>query len=270
MRVFSIILLAYFLSETTADGQQKPVLVTATDYSGTATILTAQNLGFCPYTILLTCDLTHMNSSVALPFRKVVVPSKKKVVLARLTPEPGQAYKYTFNYHYYLGNTTAPASTTPYVYSLPFEDGKTYKVIQGSNGTFSHTNKQAIDFQMPENTVVCAAREGVVAEIRQDSNTGCADRSCKDQGNYIIVFHEDGSYATYVHFRQNGSLVQLGQQVSKGEPIGYSGNTGWSSGPHLHFEVDVPGEPEKVSIPVQFSVGGQTLDALQQGMSYKK
>ena len=254
----------------TAHGQEKPVLVTATNYNGTATILAAQNNGFCPYTILLTCDLTNMRSSVELPLRKVVVPSREKVILARLTPEPGQAYKYTFNYHYYLGNTITPPSTAAYIYSLPFERGKEYRVIQGNNGTFSHTNKQAVDFQMPENSIVCAARDGVVSELKQNSGTGCSDQSCKDQGNYIIVFHEDGSYATYFHFRQNGSLVQLGQRVTKGEPIGYSGNTGWTSGPHLHFEVDIPGEPEKISVPVKFSVAGKSLEELKQGMSYKK
>lgn len=257
------------LLETPAYCQQKPITVTATSYNGPDVILSVRNTGFCPYTIVLTCELTNMTSSVPLPLRVVVQPSKKTTTLARLTPMPGRPSHYSFNYRYYLGNSMV-APTTEYVYSLPFEEGKEYTVIQSNNGSFSHMNKQAIDFQMPENTVVCATRNGVVVELRQDSNSGCPDVSCKDQGNYITVYHQDGSYASYVHFRQNGSLVQLGQQVAKGEPIGYSGNTGWSSGPHLHFEVDAPSETERISLPVTFGVAGQLLKELQKGSTYKR
>ncbi|MBX0289588.1 M23 family metallopeptidase [Hymenobacter sp. HSC-4F20] len=107
-----------------------------------------------------------------------------------------------------------------------------------------------------------------MAEVKQDSNPGCPLSTCKEQGNYIVIFHEDGTYATYVHFRHEGSLVQPGQTVTKGQPIGYSGNTGWSSGPHLHFEVDTPGEPDKATVPVKFSAGGEVVDQLLQGQRY--
>jgi len=270
MRLFVLVSGAGLLSGAAHSQQAAPVLLTAVDYKGSGVIVSAQNTGSCPYTVVLTCDLTHMQSSASLPLRQVLVPSKKKVVLTRLTPEPGQAYKYNYHYRTYLGNTTAPAPTPGYAYSLPFEVGREYVVMQGNNGTFSHANQQAVDFSMPENSVVCAARDGIVAELKQDSNGGCAEASCKEQGNYIIIFHDDGSYATYVHFRQNGSLVQLGQHVAKGQAIGYSGNTGWSSGPHLHFEVDVPGEPEKTSVPASFEVAGQTLSELRPGTRYKR
>lgn len=268
MRSAGLVVGVLIAQVTVAYGQVKPIEISYVDYKGSGVIVSAQNNGFCPYTVVINFDLLNMEPSAKLPVRKVVVPAKKKIVLVRLMPTPGQRYSYKYEYQYFVGNADNAKPNTDYAYSLPYESGKEYKVMQGNNGQFSHANKHAVDFGMPENSVVCAARAGVVVEVKQDSNTGCPDFSCKDQGNYIMVYHEDGSFATYYHFRQNGSKVQPGQQVAQGEPIGYSGNTGFSAGPHLHFEVDMPTELDKISIPVKFTVAGQTLPELQQGSSY--
>lgn len=271
MRLAGLIVGTLVAQATVAYGQEKkPIEISYVDYKGSGVIVSAQNNGFCPYTVVINFDLLNMQPSAKMPVRKVVVPAKKKIVLVRLTPIPGQRYSYKYEYQYFVGNADDAKPNTDFAYSLPYEQGKEYLVMQGNNGLFSHANKQAVDFSMPENSIVCAARAGVVIEIKQDSNTGCADANCKDQGNYITVYHEDGSFATYYHFRQNGSKVQLGQQVAQGEAIGYSGNTGFSNGPHLHFEVDVPTEANKTTIPVKFAVAGQTLPELQQGVMYKR
>lgn len=271
MRLIGLVLGALIAKVTVVYSQEKkPIEVSYVDYKGSGVIVSAQNNSFCPYTVVINFDLLNMEPSAKLPVRKVLVPAKKKTILVRLTPIPGQQYNYKYEYKYFIGNVEDTKPNTDFAYTLPFEEGKEYRVVQGNNGQFSHANKQAVDFSMPENSVVCAARAGVVVEVKQDSNTGCPDASCKDLGNYIVIYHEDGSFATYYHFRQNGSKVQPGQQVAQGEPIGYSGSTGWSSGPHLHFEVDVPGEVEKTTIPVKFTSGGQMLSDLQQGTSYKR
>jgi murein DD-endopeptidase MepM/ murein hydrolase activator NlpD len=270
MRIIILTALLSTPASTTFSQSQSPITVTAQDYGRSGVTISAQNSGYCPYTVVLTCDLQHMQSSSALPLRKLVLPAGKKVTLTHLTPEAGQAYRYNYSFKSYQGNTITPFLPGNSIYALPFEAGKEYRVIQANNGTFSHQGKQAIDFQMPENSIVCAARSGVVVAVKQDSNTGCPEAVCKDQGNYITVYHEDGTFATYVHFRQHGSLAQPGQSVAQGQAIGYSGNTGWSSGPHLHFEVDAPGEPEKRSIPVKFNLPNQTPSELQPGMSYKR
>jgi murein DD-endopeptidase MepM/ murein hydrolase activator NlpD len=94
---------------------------------------------------------------------------------------------------------------------------------------------------MPIGTPVTAAREGIVAVVRADSEIGGADRKFLEDANFVSIYHADGTIANYLHLNTNGVVVKEGQHVKKGEMIGYSGNTGFSSGPHLHFEVLKPG-----------------------------
>ncbi|MDR2314235.1 MAG: M23 family metallopeptidase [Spirochaetaceae bacterium] len=56
-------------------------------------------------------------------------------------------------------------------------------------------------------------------------------------GNYIIIRHQHGFYTRYAHLLK--SAVEKGQEVKQGETIGYVGNTGRSTGPHLHYEVHI-------------------------------
>ena len=122
-----------------------------------------------------------------------------------------------------------------YVYELPFKEGASHKVVQGYGGMFSHKNKAALDFDMPEGTPVYAAREGVVYAYKNDSDEGGLFTN-ERKANYIIIKHSDGSFGCYWHLQKNGVVVKRGF-VSKGQLIGYSGKTGFALWPHLHFAV---------------------------------
>ncbi len=87
------------------------------------------------------------------------------------------------------------------------------------------------DFGVDEGTPVHAADGGVVVEAGWVSGYGYT----------VIIDHGNGMSTLYAH--NSEVAVSPGQTVSKGQVVSYSGNTGGSTGPHLHFEVRINGEP---------------------------
>lgn len=124
-----------------------------------------------------------------------------------------------------------------YIYSLPYENGKSCLLIQAVNSSFSHKGELSYDFKMKAGSKVCAAREGVVVSARSDSEKGGLKQENLSDGNFIVVMHADSSTSHYWHLQHNGVLVSPGSSVTKGQVIGLSGNTGYSAFPHLHFQV---------------------------------
>jgi murein DD-endopeptidase MepM/ murein hydrolase activator NlpD len=140
-----------------------------------------------------------------------------------------------------------------YIYTLPFQQKKRVFLIQAYESMFSHKGERALDFKVKKGTTICAARGGVVTAVRKDSDKGGLKQENLSDGNYIFIQHDDGSVANYWHFKKDGVLVHIGDTVKTGQPIGLSGNTGYSAFPHLHFEVqgyDAAGN--YVQLPTRF------------------
>lgn len=150
-----------------------------------------------------------------------------------------------------------PANVPPVgpLYSLPYAPGETFQVGQGYLEFPTHENEYAIDWIMPEETPIHAARAGVVTEVIDSFSQSGLTEDLKNKGNYIRIQHDDGSRALYYHLAQNGAKVKVGQKVEEGELIALSGNTGYSSTPHLHFLVDTLENGRYVSVPVLFKSG---------------
>ena len=147
---------------------------------------------------------------------------------------------------------TPPAS--PAIYYLPYRPGTSHLVVQPGPGPFSHkgTQRYAVDWSMPVGTDVLASRAGLVIAVKEDSNRGGASESMARHGNYVRILHSDGTSALYLHLRQNGALVGVGDVVQRGQHIGESGDTGWSAMPHLHFQLDRRTGRGYSSIPIRF------------------
>ncbi len=124
-----------------------------------------------------------------------------------------------------------------YVYWLPVEKGKKCFLIQAYNSKMSHKNELSLDFKLKKGTRIYAAREGVVEEVKDDSDEGGLRDEYLSKGNHIIIRQPDGSKAMYWHLQKNGVQVKIGDTIAKGQLIGLSGNTGYTAFPHLHFEV---------------------------------
>jgi murein DD-endopeptidase MepM/ murein hydrolase activator NlpD len=121
---------------------------------------------------------------------------------------------------------------------LPFKIGTTHKLVQGWNGPYGHRNAAfySYDFLMDIGTEVLAARDGTVAFVEQRFEDG---NRISGKENVIVIDHGDGMFSRYYHLTKNGSRVEIGDRVNVGQVIGFSGDTGASAGPHLHFDVTV-------------------------------
>jgi hypothetical protein len=112
-------------------------------------------------------------------------------------------------------------------------------IAQGCHGELSHTEDlaHAVDFALCQGTAVLCGREGVVADLRAGFKRGGPDPRLKRRANYVIVRHDDGTYSRYFHLQAHSVAVVVGSRVHAGQLLGRAGNTGFSHGPHLHFDV---------------------------------
>ncbi|WP_159468195.1 M23 family metallopeptidase [Dyadobacter sp. 3J3] len=236
-------------------------------------ILYADNNAFCPVSMAL--DLNLVNLRFSKGRKKIfVIPEKtEKFMLGELDAiYPSMPDKFSYNFYSSLGNINNIRYDEEYEYGLPFLKNKEYYLVQGYQGSFSHQNDNALDFIMAEGTEITAVREGVVIKVVQSNTGSCLREECKKMHNYILIYHSDGTIANYSHLIQNGSKVSAGDIVKKGEVIGLSGNTGFSSGPHLHFSCSVILGVEKYqTIRTKFRIdGGNKSEYLQEKNRYIK
>lgn len=126
---------------------------------------------------------------------------------------------------------------TSYLYSLPYNKNETHCLVQGYFSRLSHKERAALDFKLKRGTPVLAARGGVVVRVKEDGDKGGWNKKYRPYGNVIVVQHADSSRAGYWHLQLNGALVNVGDTVTQGQHIGYSGKTGYTLFPHLHFLV---------------------------------
>lgn len=236
---------------------------------GKVTRVFVQNDERSEITMTFAFNLVNMKSDVNFPFSASFPPGETQAFT--LSPDaPDRAWEYSYTNYFKLGSMVAVPDD--YVYSLPYAPGRAYRVTQGYNGSFSHkgSNRYAIDWQMPEGTPVYAARGGLVVKVKDDSDTGGAGMQYDKFNNYVLIRHDDGTLGHYCHLKQGGVKVSPGQRVTTGQPIALSGNTGFSSGAHLHFCVfKTLNGRQRESLPVQFKDStGQAVE-LVEGRRYK-
>ena len=122
---------------------------------------------------------------------------------------------------------------------------------------------KGVDIALQEGDTVRAALNGVVTRV---------DFEAGGYGNFIVVRHADGLETRYAHL--NGSIVAEGDNVVAGQPIGIGGNTGNSTGPHLHFETRLYGVAFDPTTIFDFSMpagmtGYRTLATLDHAVTPK-
>ncbi|MBV2205443.1 MAG: peptidoglycan DD-metalloendopeptidase family protein [Pseudomonas sp.] len=219
------------------------------------TLLVRNDL-FAPVDIEL--KLENVENAVGAPAKPIrwVLPPRSQIRLATLAPrDSSKPLRYTPKLRHALGDPRLLPK--PYKYPLPWRGGP-FRQTQGANGQYSHftpKGRHAVDIAMPEGTPIIAARGGVVVKV-ENEQTG---RGTNPAGNFVRMMHDDATMGVYLHLMKGSVAVQEGQRVETGTRLARSGNTGNSTGPHLHFVVQRNVGLAVESIPFAFS---QPVDSL--------
>ncbi len=141
-------------------------------------------------------------------------------------------------------------------YQIPFSAGREFPITQAYPDAITHQTIDsiyAVDIAMPVGTDVLAARGGVVFDVASNNFRGGLDLSRDGQAaNIVRILHDDGTFSLYAHLNWNSIRVKPGDRVRAGQYIADSGNTGFTSGPHLHFSVQRNAGLNIQSLPVVF------------------
>jgi murein DD-endopeptidase MepM/ murein hydrolase activator NlpD len=200
---------------------------------------------------LMLTEARNVIADPAMPLRQLL-PARSRVLVSRIYPGgTGEPASYAVGMSAMPGDPTAvPANV---VYNLPMDESSPWEVGQGFHGGFSHSDEQnryAVDLIVPVGTPVLAARDGVVMQVESAfDKAGLNQQKFSDRANVVRILHDDGSMAVYAHLQENAVYVRVGERVGVGHELALSGNTGFTSGPHLHFCVQVNKGMRLVSVP---------------------
>lgn len=160
-------------------------------------------------------------------------------------------------------------------YRLPYPSGVDVTVGQGNGGTFSHSGWQffAFDLSGGEGDPLRAARGGTVVSVRKDATINCMTGTCTNwgfpdldgYGNHVAIQHDDGVVTWYAHMVTDSPTVFVGQVVGRGAHIGDLGNTGNSTGPHLHIHetLEDPATWLSLTDPMRFEAENPSTSNVQ-------
>ncbi len=189
------------------------------------------------------------SASTALPGAWSATMSRQDIRLGRVDAQHDDAYRYR----------------------LPYGEGISYPIIQGYGAKPSHLGAEqfTLDFGMPVGTPVHAARDGVVVLFEDSHDGGCLREECSRLANFVVVLHSDGTTGEYFHLERGSIQVALGDRVQRGQFLALSGNTGYSSVPHLHFGVyRTLADGHTQSVAVRFETRLGALVAPRSGARY--
>jgi murein DD-endopeptidase MepM/ murein hydrolase activator NlpD len=227
------------------------------EFQGRTVELVAHNQSYAPVELLVTIrtiqGLEFPDPDMEL--RWVVPPRSDYSLLSLDLLENSKQPFLEYQYQYLAGEPNA-RHRPQQAYRAPFAIATDHPVTQAFPEVATHTTRDshyAVDIAMPIGTDIMAARGGVVFDVAASNFRGGLD-PVKDgpKANVIRILHDDGTYAIYAHLNTNSIRVRPGDRVERGEYIADSGNTGFTSGPHLHFAVARNVGMQIESLPILF------------------
>lgn len=121
------------------------------------------------------------------------------------------------------------------------------RIIEGGQCEITqgfHSGHKGMDIVNKNYTLgwLIAHSAGTVVGVEKNCNYNTYPNGECIYGNYVKIRHDDGYYTLYGHIAYGTVQVSVGQRVSKGQRIGYMGNTGYSNGGHVHWELRTPSD----------------------------
>ena len=217
-------------------------------------------------------DAVNVITEPSLPARFVVPGQTERSLVGLGALDPTRGFSYRLHMASVPGPPVEQLLENVTVYP-PFAAGDHFLVSQGFNGNRTHASPDsinAIDIVMPVGTTILAARDGVVMDVEEDFNRAGTDKlEFVDKANHVRILHADGTMALYAHLDLASVRVGRGSRVRAGQAIALSGNTGFSTGPHLHFVIQQNIGMEIRSVPFRFyqATGGTAPPEEQQIIS---
>ncbi|AXT60723.1 M23 family peptidase [Aquimarina sp. AD10] len=218
-------------------------------------VILADNDEYSPVSAKMNFTLENLKSSNGNNKVFVVPAMTKRHIITNLSViDRKKRVKLGYESVYNHGDHNQKEYDKDFNYYLPYGKGNTFWLSQGYNGATSHKNENALDFKMPMGTKIYAARGGVVIDVEESNSKSCTTPECAKLNNFILVYHSDGTFAEYTHIQKGGAKVTVGDQVKIGQLIGYSGDVGWATGPHLHFIVFLQELKDRVTLKTKFLI----------------
>ena len=199
-------------------------------------------------------DAENITSEPPLPARFVLPGQTEKRLLKIKATDPGLGFSFRLSYKQMIGPPLdqLPAEVN---YYPPFPLGLKFPISQGFDNDVTHKDppsQYAVDIVMPIGTPILAARSGRVMDMEDDFHGAAKQERYLPRSNQIRILHDDGTMAVYAHLQANSLRVRQGAVIKRGQWIANSGNTGYSSGPHLHFVIQLNVGMLLESIPFRF------------------
>jgi len=238
-------------------GSVSPTVTVTSRVSGRRISIVAHNNYVVPVEVILALD--ELRNLVLPPpdqtLRWVLAPKSDRVLMELDAEADNIAPDVKFRYVWVPGDPGV-SHDDEQLYRAPFAVAREYPISQAFPIGITHLTPNsyfAVDIAMPIGTDVYAARGGIVFEVASTNFRGGIDPD-EDMAsaNVVRIMHDDGSHAVYAHLNWNSIRVRPGDRVARGQYIADSGNTGFSTGPHLHFAVLVNRGMRLVSKPVMF------------------
>ncbi len=225
---------------------------------GRAVELVASNRFYAPVELRLVFDeiagLEYPDPDTDL--RWVLQPQSDTTLISLGMTADGAAPRLAYRYDYLVGDPEA-VHRPDRPYRVPVALSSNYPITQAYPDAITHVtpdSHHAIDIAMPIGTDIFASRGGVVFDVKSKNfRSGLDPDRYLAAANLIRILHDDGTYALYAHLNWDSIRVRPGERVARGQFIAESGNTGFSSGPHLHFAVLKNTGMQVESLPVEFA-----------------